>query len=107
MGEIILHRAGAAQKEPELVIDLVKAEMRTINHFSLGGKSPEQEQRYGILEKWLADAAPAESRGAAQPDARKHVWCCIKRHEHIIPDCCDSQCWCRIANSAQPMEIKQ
>jgi hypothetical protein len=52
---------------------------------------------------WRAGAgAASENRGAAQPDARKHVWCCIKRHAHIIPDCCDSQCWCRIANSTQP-----
>jgi hypothetical protein len=41
------------QAERELITDLVKAEMRTINHFSLGGKSPEQERQYSLLEKWL------------------------------------------------------
>ena len=42
--------------QPELVIDLVKAEMRTINHFSLGGKSLKQERDYNTLAAWLAEA---------------------------------------------------
>jgi hypothetical protein len=43
-------------KQPEIVIDLVKAEMRAINHFSLGGKSLEQERDYNTLATWLYDA---------------------------------------------------
>ena len=42
--------------QPELVIDLVKAEMRTINHFSLGGKSLKQARDYNTLAAWLAGA---------------------------------------------------
>ena len=40
----------------------------------------------------------------AQSDI-KHTWCCIKKHKHIVPDCCDSQCRCRIA--PQPITAEE
>ena len=46
--------------QPEIVIDLVKAEMRSINHFSLGGKSLKQERDYNTLAAWLLEAEAKE-----------------------------------------------
>jgi hypothetical protein len=43
-------------REPEIVIDLVKEAMRTINHFSLGGMSVESEANYNVLMAWLKRA---------------------------------------------------
>ena len=43
------------------------------------------------------EAAPAVPERKPRFEPIVHYWCCIKKHKHTSPDCCDSQCSCRMA----------